>query len=113
MDTYGFRPLIPALMLLSAYEFYMYWRCEPLLPPFEYRYESEERTVWTAAGEALYAKGCRYRNEVQFVPGTHFTVVQSPTGSYVTFPAMVGKNNRFCSVTPGSWYATIALMSLC
>ena len=78
MDAYGFRPLIPAVTLLSAYEFYMHWRCEPLLPPFEYRYESEQRTVWTPAGEALYAKSCRYRNEVQFVPGTHFTVVQNP-----------------------------------
>ena len=95
-DMYGFRPLQWPWRLLSAFEFMMYWHCEPLVAPFVYARQGDmPRTEWTEAGDKKYKEmliqdykkkqGWKYESVV-LRPGTHYTVLECPTKSYYTFP---------------------------
>ena len=56
-ECYGYRPQRAPWQALCAYEFMMFWHCEPLLPPSVYQEKGViSRTTWTPDGEENHNK---------------------------------------------------------
>jgi len=71
MDIYGFRPLQHPWELLSAYEFLMAWRAEPLLAPSYYKNKGvPAQTTWTEKGFQLIKSQAYKDGNAVAKPGT-------------------------------------------
>ena len=96
VDLYAFRPFRHPWKLLSPFEFFQYWYCEPLLPPCDYiSIGRNPRTTWTPAGAAAFAERRHLKTGVAYKPGRDFEVIEPTNSTYFTFPA-----------TPQKVYAT-------
>ena len=100
-ECYGFRPQCYDKNLqcypwkyLCAYEFMMFWHCEPLIAPYLYeRNGVTSRTQWTTTGKAQYNVLQQEHKEksgkrVLLLPGKHYTVVEDTEDppQYFLFP---------------------------
>ena len=72
MDMYGYRPFTHPWKVLSAYEFTMAWRGEPLMIPSYYANKGcPPRTRWTYLGKQLI-KTQEYKDgNIATRPGLH------------------------------------------
>ena len=82
VDAYGFRGLDPRVAYLSPFEFFMYWKAEPLLPP--YAQASSGHTMWLNDGEEYY-KTQKYSPGFKLTPSVHYGVVEGRE-DYLTYP---------------------------
>jgi len=87
MDMYAFRPLTHPWKLLSAYEFTMAWRGEPLMIPSYYSNKGcPPRTRWTDLGKQLSLTQSYKDGSSSARPGLHYVVLESEEEEYFTFP---------------------------
>ena len=86
-EIYGYRPLLKPWKLLSVYEFFRFWRAEPvMLPTYYENRRMASRSIWTEAGELLVnSQEYKEGNKVA-KPGIHFLVQEPTDGSYFTLP---------------------------
>ena len=87
-DIYAFRPLTTPWKLLSAYEFFMFWKSEPVMTPnFYENLDGQPRSVWTEAGKIL-ANSQEYKEgKIVAKPLIHYTVLEcTDEDAYFTFP---------------------------
>ena len=87
VEIYGFRPCEFPWKFLSPFEFFRYWKAEPLLIPTYYANQGvKPRTQWTAAGKIL-VQSAEYKTEkIAAKPGIDYVVLPSPDNSYHMFP---------------------------
>ena len=103
LECYGFRPQCYDRRLqcypwkyLCAYEFMMFWHCEPLVAPYLYQRDGvTSRTQWTATGKAQYKvlqEEIKQKSGKRVIlrPGEHYTVVPDAKDppQYFLFPAI-------------------------